>query len=196
MENSKKGKMFIFIKKYMYYFVALLLILGVTLALVLSSGQAKKIEEEVNVPTQTMPVVFGLPVNSPIVLKWYSDTELMYNETLNQWESHKGLDIVSASESDLSVYSVLDGVVTNIEDSYEFGTILTITHDNGFVSKYSSLDANLNVEVSDSVKKGQLLGVVTDSATNEQKQGKHLHFELFKDGQKVDPANYLSLEDK
>ena len=180
----------------MYYIVALLLIIGVTLALVLSSGQTQKIEEEVNVPTQTQPIVFGLPVNSTQVLKWYSDTELMYNETLNQWESHKGVDIVSGTDNDFAVYSVLDGVVTNIEDSYEFGTVLTITHNNGFVSKYSSLNADLNVEVSDSVKKGQQVGIVADSATNEHKQGKHLHFELFKDGQKVDPANYLSLEDK
>ena len=120
----------------------------------------------------------------------------MYNETLNQWEAHKGIDIISENAENLSVYSVLEGVVTNIQESYEYGTIVTISHDNGFVSVYSSLDNELSIKMSDKVKKGQKIGNVSDTAANEQKTGNHLHFELYKDGQKVDPANYLSLENK
>lgn len=195
MENNKKGILG-FLKKYAYYLVALVLILGITLTVAVSTSnnQTKLPQEEI--PSGTQAVVFGLPVDSPSVLKWYSDSELMYNETLNQWESHKAIDIISQNAENMSVYSVLDGVVTNIEDSYEYGTVVTISHDNGFVSVYSSLDSELNVKMSESVKKGRKIGEISDTASNEQKTGNHLHFELYKDGQKVDPANYLSLENK
>ena len=37
---------------------------------------------------------------------------------------------------------------------------------------------------------------MSSSSANEQSQGNHLHFELFKNGEKVDPTNYLTLENK
>lgn len=196
MENNKKG-MLNFLKRYGYYLFALILVLGITLTIALASTNKNPTKEpEVEVPSGTQAVVFGLPVNNPSVLKWYSDSELMYNETLKQWEAHKGIDIVSQNADNVAVYSVLDGVVTNIQDSYEFGTVVTVTHSDGFVSVYSSLDSELDVELSDSVSKGSKIGDMAQTASNEQKAGKHLHFELYKDGQKVDPSNYLSLENK
>ena len=194
MENNLKVKVLSFIKKYGYYITAFVLVFGITLAAVMGSG-VQNVEDDTltNNPTDTKPVVFSLPLNSPNVLKWYSDSELMYNETLKQWESHKAIDMTSQN---LDVYSVLSGVVTDIQTSYEFGTVITITHDNGFVSKYSSLNESILVTLSDKVVAGQKIGTISTSAADEVLTGTHLHFELFKDGQKVDPANYLTLEDK
>lgn len=191
MENNRKGKVIGFIKRYGYYALALVLVLGIALGIVLSTEPQKPNENEV--PTDTQPVVFSLPVNSPNVLKWYSDTELMYNETLKQWESHMAIDMTS---DNLDVYSVLDGVVTDVTTSYENGTTITITHENGYVSKYSSLDEETDVTISDEVKKGQKIGQMSQSSANELLSGNHLHFELYKDGQKVDPSNYLTLSEK
>ena len=196
MENNKE-KSGGFFKRYGYYILAFVLILGVTLCVAFSGNENTNVDiPNTDVETETKPLVFGLPVNSPEVTKWYSDTELMFNQTLNQWESHMAIDMVSGNENDLNVYSVLDGIVTNIETSYDYGTIVTVTHQDGFVSKYSSLNENLNVELNQNVSKGTLLGTVSTSATNEIKEGNHLHFALYKDGQKVDPANYLTLENK
>lgn len=194
MENNNKG-ILNFLKKYGYYLLALTLILGITLTVSLATKDLEESKDDVPTSTPTA-IVFGLPIDSPTVLKWYSDSELMYNSTLNQWESHKGVDLVPENENNVSVYSVLDGVVTDVQESYEYGTIVKISHDNGFVSVYSSLDSELNIDISDSVKKGDKIGEISDSASNEQKTGKHLHFELFKDGKKVDPSNYISLENK
>ena len=196
MENNK-GRSGGFFKKYGYYILAFVLIAGVTLCIALSNdGQPKVDVPNTDVQTETKPLIFGLPVNSPEVTKWYSDTELMYNQTLNQWESHLAVDMVSGNENDLNVYSVLDGIVTDIETNYEYGTVITITHQDGFVSKYASLNENLNVTLNQNVSKGTLIGTVSETATNEIKDGNHLHFTLYKDGQKVDPANYLTLENK
>ena len=197
MENNKKGKVLRFLKRYGYYALAFVLVFGITLAIVMSSS-TNQIEPEVTnqsqvQETETKPLVFSLPVKSPTVLKWYNDSELLYNETLKQWESHMAIDLTSENTN---VCSVLDGVVTNVESSYEYGTTITITHKDGFVSKYSSLGDNPYVTISDRVKAGQIIGKMSQSATNESLSGAHLHFELLKDGQKVDPANYLTLENK
>ena len=190
MEINKKGRVKTLLKKYGYYALAFVLVLGITLAVVFSSN-VEPYEEEV--PSQTTPVVFSLPVQSPTVLKWYSDTELFYNDTLNQWESHKGIDMTS---DNLNVYSVLDGVVTDVQTTYEDGTVVTITHSDGYVSKYSSLSEETPVTISDEVSAGEVIGTMSESSANELLSGAHLHFELYKDGQKVDPSNYLTLENK
>lgn len=191
MESNKKGRVKSVLKKYGYYALAFVLVLGVTLAVVFSSTPVDN--EGPTEQTGTTPVVFTSPVETPTVLKWYSDTELFFNETLNQWESHKGIDMTS---DNLNVYSVLDGVVTDVQTTYEDGTCITITHENGYVSKYSSLSDETNVTVSDSVSAGEVIGTMSQSSANEQLSGSHLHFELYKDGQKVDPSNYLTLENK
>ena len=191
MENSRKGKVIGFIKKYGYYVMAFVLVLGITLGVVFSTTPIENPNQDVE--TGVKPAVFSLPVNSPSVIKWYSDSELMYNETLKQWESHMAIDMTSEN---LEVYSVLDGVVTDVTTSYENGTIITITHENGFVSKYASLAEETDVTISDEVKSGEKIGTMSQSASNELLSGNHLHFELYKDGQKVDPANYLTLSDK
>ena len=194
LEKNKKEKVFGFIKKYGYYITAFVLVMGITMAVVLNGGVVNDVDSPpVDTPTDTKPIVFSLPLNSPDVVKWYSDTDLMYNETLKQWESHKAVDLVSEN---LDVYSVLAGVVTDVQNSYEYGTVITITHDNGFVSKYSSLNETTEVTISDRVTAGQKIGTISQSAADEVLAGAHLHFELFKDGQKVDPANYLTLENK
>ncbi len=191
MENNKKGKVLGFIKKYGYYMMAFVLVLGITLGVVLSTTPTS--DQNQDVETDVKPVVFSLPVNSPSVIKWYSDSELMYNETLKQWESHMAIDMTSEN---LDVYSVLDGVVTDVTTTYEDGTTITITHENGFVSKYSSLEEETDVTISDEVKAGDKIGTMSQSSADELLSGNHLHFELYKDGQKVDPANYLTLSDK
>ena len=169
-----------------------MLVVGISLGVVFATS-GNEVEEPVTVPSGNDAIVFVLPVDSPELIKGFSSTELMYNETLGQWESHKAVDLKSEN---LKVYAVMSGKVTNVVKNYENGTTITISHDNGFVSVYSSLDADVLVAVDDVVNKGQEIAKMSSSSANEQSQGNHLHFELFKNGEKVDPANYLTLENK
>lgn len=197
--NNKKGKVRSFFKRYGYFVVAAVLVVGFSLAIGISSAVSMPPDEgntntdnTVQTGTNTS-IQFCLPADSPSVTKWFSSTELFYNQTLNQWESHKGVDMVSEN---LNVYAVLDGTVTSVVSDYNKGTTITITHKDGFVSVYSSLSAEITVAESDVVKAGDKIGTMSATAGDELSDGAHLHFELYKDGTKVDPANYLTLENK
>ena len=193
-----KEKFLTFFKQYGYYCIAgiLVLAIGITVIVATSTPSAPATivpdDEIVDVDTQ-VALSWTLPMNDLTVLKAYSGSELQYNQTLNQWESHKSYDLTS---SDLAVYSVANGTVTSVEKDYLLGTVVTITHSDGFVTCYASLEEDVKVATGDTVEKGQQIGQASDSAESESKDGKHLHFEMFKNGTKVDPSNYLNLSNK
>ena len=135
-------------------------------------------------------ITYTLPMNHATIAKDYSATELQYNDTLKQWQIHKAIDFLAGD--DLNVFSISSGVVSNIYNNYLEGNVIEITHSNGLVSVYKSLGETV-VKVGDNVTTGQLLGVAGISMAEEQNTGAHLHFELYENGKKIDPANYLDL---
>lgn len=189
----KKQKVLNFLKKYGYYCIAGALIVAIGLTVLFATknegGNANITPDDNIVSVDTKPISFELPMKDASLLKGFSDTEIQYNKTLNQWEAHKSCDLVA---SDLSVFAVESGTITAIENNFAFGTIVTITHRDGFVSTYASLADNVPVKKGDTVTKGQKIGEASDTAENESSEGKHLHFEMFKNGNKVDPSNYIS----
>ena len=187
-----------FMKKYGYYLFAFTLILVVGLSVGLGGEPKPKIvEPSENVtqiePVSTTPVEMLSPLNNAEVLKWFSNTELFYNATLKQWESHKGVDLTSETTD---VYAVLDGVITDCCYSYADGYCVTIKHDDGLCTKYCSLASLDGVSKGASVKRGDKIGEISSSAANEASQGGHLHFVVTLNDVAVDPSNYLSFENK
>lgn len=92
------------------------------------------------------------------------------------------------------VVSVLDGTVTNVKQDDILGTIVEIKHDNNYVTTYQSL-SEVSVKKDDTVTQGQVIG---KSGTNklDKDMGNHLHFEVYVNGQVVDPNLYLDKEVK
>ena len=179
-----------FMRRYGYYMLAFVAILVVGL----SAGLSGEKNVEPTTPTSVTEIKMVCPMNSPEVLKWYSDTELFYNSTLKQWESHKAVDLTSTTNPD--VYSVLDGIVTNCAYTYEDGYCITIAHDDGLTTTYCSLSNIDNVKKGDTVSRGQKIGEISNSASNESLDGNHLHFSVSLNGKNVDPANYITFENK
>lgn len=180
-----------FMKKYGYYMLAFLAVIAIGLTAGISSGEAVEVP---STPTGSTEVKMVCPMDSPEVLKWYSDTELFYNSTLKQWESHKGIDLTSNVST--SVFSVLDGTVTNCSYSYEDGYSITISHADGLSTTYCSLANVDNVKKGDEVARGQKIGEISNTASNESLDGNHLHFQVMLNGKKVDPSNYITFENK
>lgn len=185
MEINEEGKFKRLFKRYGALGVACV----VSLALALGIGLGVQKGE----PVSTSSIQFALPMTDAVIVKDYADDKLQLNESLNRWEIHLAVDL--SSEND-AVFSIYDGIVDSVESNSLDGCVVTISHSDGFVSVYSSLNEDVKVSEGDSVKKGQQIGNASNTATNESKDGAHLHFVLMKDGVEVDPNNYLDLQNK
>lgn len=92
------------------------------------------------------------------------------------------------------VVSVLDGTVTDIKQDELLGNVVEIKHENNFITTYQSL-SDVQVKKGDMVTQGQVIG---KSGTNkiDKDMGNHLHFEVYVNGQVVDPNIYVDKEIK
>lgn len=193
MNNNRitaKDKLVAFIKKYGYIFA--LAILTIVMTIIISVSVTKP--QDVNEPVDNEPVSFYMPVVNATIEKGFSDTELKFNETLNQWEAHKAVDFKVADKTE--VYAVLDGKVIDVQTNYLKGTTVIIEHSNNIKTVYSSLAEDVSVKKGDTVKRGALIGKASNTANSELKTGAHLHFEVLENDVAVDPANYLNIEEK
>ena len=191
MENyTLKQKMSCVFRKYGYYILLGVLAIGIVLTLIFVGVSDKNSIEE-SVPTNSAVTPFMPVLNATLYKEYYGD-ELMYNATLKQWETHNGIDLQVANGS--KVYSILDGKVKDIYSNVLEGTVVVVEHDNGLTSSYGSLDSELNVEIGDSVSRGDEIGKVSASAYAESDAGTHLHFSLMENDKKVDPASYLNIQ--
>lgn len=179
---------------YVYAIIVAMLVIAcaTTIALITSKNTSKASVGNDSVPVSS--TIFVVPMQNATIAKDYSGTELQYNETLKQWEIHKAIDFVASD--DLNVYAVSSGTVSNVYTNYLDGTVIEISHSNGLVSIYKSLNKEVNVAVGDKVKAGDVIGQVAETMAQELNTGAHLHFEMTSNGTKVDPNNYLDLGNK
>lgn len=131
---------------------------------------------------------FSMPVEGEIV-KHYGKDKLIYSDTLKEWTTHLGIDI--KADKTTIVKSAADGSVKSIKNDPRYGLTIVIEHQNGFSSVYANLLSSEFVVVGESVKAGQTIGTVGNSATFEIVDEPHLHFEIMKDGKSVDPEMYV-----
>lgn len=117
---------------------------------------------------------FGWPVSGRITQKF--------------WTRHPGIDV--AAPSGTPVYAADAGYVSVAgwdQERVSYGYMILINHGNGYVTRYGHL-SKFNVEVGDSVKKGQIIGRVGSTGNS---TGPHLHFEIYKNGARYDPFSFL-----
>ena len=89
------------------------------------------------------------------------------------------------------VKATAKGKVKSIKNDPRYGLTVTIEHDNGYMSSYSSLLSTEFIKEGEEVKQGQTIATVGNSAVFEVAQGSHLHFELYKNGTTINPEMYL-----
>lgn len=140
------------------------------------------------------PKAYVLPLTEFVVGMDYSrDSEyvLVFKKTLNEYSVHNGIDFLA--EEGTPVKAVNDGKVTAVNNDFGMGWTVEITHDDGYVSYYCSLGEEVAVVVGQQVECGETIGCVANTATYESLEGSHLHFEMKKDGQYVNPREVLDL---
>ena len=190
-EKLNKGSFLCFIKRY-GYIVALSILMAVLTIILIVSGNNNAVTDKK--PVSATPTLFYSPLLTYTVVKDYNDTNLVYNSTLKQWESHKGICFTAPEGTE--VFACLDGVVEDVYSNYLNGTVVVVDHGNNLKTHYSSLSENVSVKKGDTVKRGSVIGRVGTTGSNELNLGNHLHFEVIENNVKVDPSLYLNLENK
>lgn len=135
--------------------------------------------------TTVKPLSFSKPLQGQIQ-KPYSIDKVIYSKTLELWKTHDGIDI--SAEIGTSVKSIEKGTVEKVYDDSFYGTTVVIDHGQGYKSSYSNLNKDTNIKEKQTVKKGQVIGKISNTSIGEIKDDPHLHFTLFKNNNNVDPT--------
>ena len=90
-----------------------------------------------------------------------------------------------------SVAATAAGTVLSVEEDGRLGTTVVVDHHNGYVTTYASLQPETAVLAGDTVSAGAVIGTVGNTSLSEAGLGAHLHFSVTKDGEAVDPAEFL-----
>ena len=104
-------------------------------------------------------------------------------------EKHYGVDIVVANNA--PVKAVADGTVIFAEWTAETGNVIIMEHSYGLVSVYKH-NSSLTKEQGERVRKGEVIAVA--GSTGEYSTGPHLHFELWSEGQPVNPTDFIDFQ--
>ncbi len=104
----------------------------------------------------------------------------------NLKNKHYGIDITLPENS--PIYSVSDGRVIFSEWTAETGYVIIIKHLNGLISSYKH-NSSLSKSQGEFVRTGEVIGF--SGNTGELTSGPHLHFELWFEGDPVDPLNFI-----
>lgn len=133
-------------------------------------------------------ITFVKPTEGEILCEFAKDN-LIYSETLKEWMTHTGIDIKADKTSVIKASA--DGIVRSIVNDPRYGLTVTIEHDDGYETVYSNLLTAEFVVEGEEVKQGQTIGTAGNTASFESEMECHLHFEILKDGEYVDPAIYI-----
>lgn len=139
--------------------------------------------------TDPDPKTLIMPINGRI-LKPFSESA--YSMTFEDWRAHYGVDI--AASKGATVLSIGDGTVEEVRQDDMLGTVIVIRHGSLEVH-YCGMGNNPSVKKGDAVTCGQVLGVVAD-IPSETVEETHLHVQIRKNGEWIEPLAAIGKEDK
>ena len=145
-------------------------------------------QTENNVTENPKEITFIKPVEGDVIGEFAKDN-LIYSETLKEWITHPGIDIKADKTS--VVKASADGIVKSIVNDPRYGLTVVIEHDDGYETVYSNLLTAEFIVEGEEVQVSQTIGTVGNTASFESNMECHVHFELLKDGEYLDPNIYL-----
>ena len=134
---------------------------------------------------------FKYPVTGDVLTEYAKD-KLVYSNTLGEWITHTGIDI--KADKTAVVTAAAKGKVYAIKNDPRYGLTVIINHDDGYQTIYANLLTAEYIVEGEKVEAGQTIGTVGKTATFEFSDEYHLHFELLKDNNYLNPTTYTSFE--
>lgn len=140
--------------------------------------QEEKEEEKKKASTIAGIYLAVTPVSGTITSR-YGSNELARDHT------HQGLDI--AAKTGTPIKAVAEGTVTYSGSMGGYGNLIIIDHGNGIETYYGHC-SKLYAKVGTTVTAGETIAAVGSTGNS---TGSHLHFEIRRNGEYVNPQNYL-----
>lgn len=97
---------------------------------------------------------------------------------------HYGMDFTAPTGTD--IFATGNGIVKEVERNAGYGNIIVIDHGYGYETLYGHLSKS-KVKIGQTINRGDIIGFVGNSGAS---TSPHLHYEVMKNGQKVNPQNY------
>ena len=151
--------------------------------------QSKSLDEIVKLAENKEKLLAAIPAIQPVKNQdltrmasgygWRSDPFTKANK------KHQGMDF--SAPKGTPVYASGDGVIERADQTAAgYGKHIRIYHGFGYTSLYAHL-SNYNVKKGQRVKRGDLIGFVGNTGRS---QAPHLHYEIIKNGEKINPINF------
>lgn len=215
MKNTNKSsgpnKVAMFFKKNIYFILMIVCIVAIgtmiTVAAVMNANNEDQTVVEKPIPTPDKPdpkpdekpdekpdkpvveeFILTAPIANYTLGLGFSKTELVFLPTNKHWATHEGVDF--NAKAGTNVLSVFGGVVKQVTTDQLYATSVVIEHNGGYTSTYRLLD-NVSLKVGDKLSKGDVIGVVSSNGAYECASESHIHYELSKNGEMVNPMDFL-----
>lgn len=131
--------------------------------------------------------VMSWPVRGEVIMD-YSMDKTIYYPTLQEYKCNPS--ILIQSEDGTDVAAAFSGTVADVYHDAQLGTVVEMSLGNGYEAYYGQLE-NVDVAVGDTVRQGQIIGTVSTPTRFYSIEGSHLNFRVTRDGEPVDPLDYL-----
>jgi len=151
--------------------------------------QSKSLDEITKLAAEKERLLAAIPAIQPIsnedVTRMASGYGWRSDPFTKARKMHFGMDFTAPKGT--PVYATGDGTVTRADSkSAGYGNHIRIDHGFGYISLYGHL-SKYNVTSGRRVKRGDLIGFVGSTGRSE---APHLHYEIFKDDQRINPINF------
>ena len=129
------------------------------------------------------------PFENCTIIKKFSPKAPVKSVTTSDWRTHRGIDI--SAKSGEAVHAVRNGTVKSLYNDVMLGNVVCIEHIGGYTAYYCGLTDTPNVSEGDIVYAGDTIGYV-GIVPLEMLDESHLHLEVQKNGEYIDPVKLFS----
>ena len=151
--------------------------------------QSRSLDEIAAMATEKQKLLEAIPAIQPVnnenLTRMASGYGYRRDPFTKARKFHYGMDFTAPRGT--PVYASGDGIVKRVDNrSSGYGKHIRIDHGFGYVSLYAHL-YKYNVRRGQRIKRGDLIGFVGSTGRSE---APHLHYEIFKDGRRINPINF------
>lgn len=152
--------------------------------------QTKSYDEILDLAKDKSKMLASIPAIQPIanqeLTRLASGFGIRIHPILKVRKLHTGLDY--SAPRGTPIYATGDGKIITVRTNFGgYGKEVEIDHGYGFVTKYAHMES-FNVKQGQKIKRGECIGYVGNTGRS---TAPHLHYEIIKDGQKINPVHYF-----